>query len=78
MSAIKKHCFKPNPRLLAQFVEEIYQNRGQMCQGVIRQILVVLRTCLVFLIASKRIELQTQDWSSSEDIFAENMKKSNF
>ena len=68
----------PNPWLLAQFVEEIYQNRGQMCQGVIRQILVVLRTCLVFLITSKRIELQTQDWSSSEDIFAENMKKSNF
>ena len=46
-----------------------------MCQGVNRQILVVLRSCLVFLITSKRIELQIWDWSSFEDISEEIMKK---
>ena len=49
-----------------------------MCQGVNGQILVVLRSCLVFSITSKRIELQTWDWSSFEDFFEENMETDKF
>ena len=49
-----------------------------MCQRVNGQILVVLRGCLVFLITSKRIELQTWDWSSFEDFFEESMERDKF
>ena len=34
----------------------------------------VLRDCLVFLITSKRIELQTWDWSSFEDMYESSIK----
>ena len=37
----------------------------------------VLRGCLVFLITSKQIELETWDWSSFTDILEKNMHISN-
>ena len=49
-----------------------------MCQGVNGQILADLRSRLVFLITSKRIELQTWGWSSFEDFSEEIMKTDKF
>ena len=49
----------------------------QTCQGVNGPICTVLRDCLVFFLTSKRIELQTWDWSSFIDILEKNMHNSN-
>ena len=37
----------------------------------------VLRDCLIYCITLKRIELQTWDWSSFEDIFEKSMQNCN-
>ena len=66
--------FKPNGRSLAQFFKEIHQNAGKHVNGPSSA---VLRDCLVSLITSKRIELQTWDWSSFIDIFENNTRKIN-
>ena len=73
-SPVKIFQFKPNRRFLAHSFEEIYQNEGKWSEV---QVDAVLRDCLVFSITSKRIELQTWDWSSFEDIYEKSMKNCN-
>ena len=73
-SPVKILQFKPNRRLLAHFFEEIYQSEGKWSEV---QMDAVLRDCLVFSITSKRIELQTWDWFSFEDIYEKSMQNRN-